>query len=88
MEDATGRPLELPLEAIDFDPKQPRRHVPAETLVELAETIKTEGVLQPICVRPHPEDKGRYLINHGERCMCARHGWQALQPFLALSGRT
>src|SRR5258706_3369858 len=67
LEDATGKPLELPLEAVDFDPKQPRRHVLAETLTELAETIKTDGVLQPICVRPHPDQKGRYLINHGER---------------------
>lgn len=67
LEDATGRPLELPLDAIDFDPKQPRRRVLTETLRELAETIKADGVLQPICVRPHPEHKGRYLINHGER---------------------
>ena len=67
LEDATGKPLELLLDAIDFDPKQPRRHVLAETLTELAETIKTDGVLQPICVRPHPDQKGRYLINHGER---------------------
>lgn len=67
LEDATGKPLELPLDAIDFDPQQPRRRVLAETLTELAETIKTDGVLQPICVRPHPDHKGRYLINHGER---------------------
>jgi len=67
LEDATGKPLELPLDVIDFDPKQPRRHVLAETLTELADTIKTDGVLQPICVRPHPDQKGRYLINHGER---------------------
>ena len=67
LEDATGKPLELPLDAIDFDPKQPRRHILAETLTELAETIKTDGVLQPICVRPHPDQKRRYVINHGER---------------------
>jgi ParB family chromosome partitioning protein len=67
LEDATGKPLELALDTIDFDPKQPRRHILAETLTELAETIKTDGVLQPICVRPHPHQKGRYLINHGER---------------------
>ena len=67
LEEATGRPLELPLDVIDYDPKQPRRQVLAETLAELAETIKTDGVLQPICVRPHPDHPGRYLINHGER---------------------
>jgi len=67
LEDATGKPLELSLDAIDFDPKQPRRHVSEESLAELAETIKTDGVLQPICVRPHPNEEGRYIINHGER---------------------
>ena len=55
LEDATGKPLELPLETIDFDPKQPRRHILTETLTELPETIKTDVVLQPISVRPHPE---------------------------------
>jgi ParB family chromosome partitioning protein len=65
--DAAGSPLEVPLDAIDFDPKQPRRQVREETLTELAETIKADGVLQPICVRPNPERKGRYIINHGER---------------------
>jgi ParB family chromosome partitioning protein len=65
--DAAGSPLELPLDAIEFDPKQPRRQVREETLTELAETIRAEGVLQPICVRPHAERKGRYIINHGER---------------------
>ena len=82
LEDATGKPLELPLDAIDFDPKQPRRHVLAETLAELAETIKTDGVLQPISVRPHPEHKERYVINHGER-----RDWQASRPSPVLSGR-
>src|SRR5689334_263298 len=67
LEDATGKPLELPLELIDFDSKQPRRHIQQETLAELAETIRADGVLQPICVRPHREHKGRYVINHGER---------------------
>ena len=67
LEDATGKPLELPLDAIDFDPKQPRRHVLAETVAELAETIKADGVLQPIRVWPHPADKRRYVINHGEQ---------------------
>lgn len=67
LEDATGQPLELPLEFVDFDPKQPRRHIQQETLAELAETVRADGVLQPICVRPHREHKGRYVINHGER---------------------
>ena len=64
---ATGNPLDLALDAIDFDPKQPRRYVQEETLAELAQTIQADGVLQPICVRPHPERKGRYIVTHGER---------------------
>ncbi len=84
LEDATGKPLELPLDVIDFDPKQPRRHIQQETLTQLAETIKAEGVLQPICVRPHPEFKGRYVINHGERRVRAARlaGLTAIPAFI------
>jgi ParB family chromosome partitioning protein len=84
LEDATGKPLELSLDLIDFDPKQPRRHIQQETLAELAETIKADGVLQPICVRPHPEHEGRYVINHGERRVRAARlaGLTAIPAFI------
>lgn len=44
---------------------QPRSHMEQETLAELAESIKAQGVMQPILVRPLAA--GRYEIIAGER---------------------
>lgn len=43
---------------------QVRTEFPEETLAELAESIKTYGVLQPVLLRPQGED---YLVIAGER---------------------
>jgi ParB family chromosome partitioning protein len=56
---------EIPLKRIIPDPEQPRKHVNIESLNELAESIKTHGLLQPILVRSNGD--GTYVIVHGER---------------------
>jgi ParB family chromosome partitioning protein len=43
---------QLPVELITPNPYQPRREFDQETLLELAESIKVRGVLQPVLVRP------------------------------------
>lgn len=67
----TGGPIELDLALIDEDPKQPREAdnpgFSAESLGELAVTIKARGVKSPISVRENQDAPGRYLINHGAR---------------------
>jgi ParB family chromosome partitioning protein len=63
----TGAPLLLPVDSIDEDPEQPRKEFDAEALRELAETIKERGVRQPISVRPHPQQPGRWMLNFGAR---------------------
>ncbi len=67
LQEPEGRPLELRLDAIDFDPMQPRRHFDAQRLEELAATIRECGVIQPISVRANPLKAGRYIVNVGER---------------------
>jgi ParB family chromosome partitioning protein len=62
-----GEPLMLPLESIGCDSKQPRKHFDEAALQELAESIRSNGVVQPISVHPDPESAGRYIINYGER---------------------
>jgi ParB family transcriptional regulator, chromosome partitioning protein len=62
-----GAPLRLPIDAIDEDPDQPRREFDSDGLAELAETIKERGVRQPISVRLHPEQSGRWMLNFGAR---------------------
>lgn len=64
---AEGAPRRVRLDLIDFDPRQPRRKLNPATLAELAETIRTQGVLEPVSLRPNPERSGRFIVNRGER---------------------
>jgi len=64
---ATGMPLMLSIAAIDEDPSQPRREFDAEALQQLADTIAERGVRQPVSVRVHPHQPGRWLLNFGAR---------------------
>ncbi len=55
---------ELPLDAIDPNPEQPRRRFDAGELEKLADSIREHGVLQPVVVRRAGE---RYELIVGER---------------------
>ncbi|MBQ6130537.1 ParB/RepB/Spo0J family partition protein [Candidatus Saccharibacteria bacterium] len=56
--------LEIPLEKIERDAEQPRREFSEEALEELTQSIRENGVLQPIVVT---EERGKYKIVAGER---------------------
>ena len=56
---------ELPIDSLQPGKYQPRTHMDQETLAELAASIKAQGVMQPVLVRPAGE--GRYEIVAGER---------------------
>jgi len=60
-----GKPLEIALELIDRNPNQTRTMFDEVKLEELARSIATNGVVQPIVVREMPE--GRYQLIMGER---------------------
>ncbi|WP_317932859.1 ParB/RepB/Spo0J family partition protein [Halioxenophilus sp. WMMB6] len=66
-----GQLTELPVEFIQRGKYQPRRDMNPEALQELADSIKAQGVMQPIVVRPI--GGGRYEIIAGER------RWRATQ---------
>lgn len=44
--------LTLPVERLVPNPNQPRRDFPAESIAELADSIRQKGVVQPLIVRP------------------------------------
>lgn len=46
---------------------QPRREIPNKTLAELADSIRAQGVVQPLVVRPASEAEHKYEIVAGER---------------------
>ena len=49
------------------NPYQPRQHFSEEKLEELANSIKKNGIIQPIAVRPSKSEKSKYEIIAGER---------------------
>ena len=58
---------DIPIELIHRNEKQPRWVFPEAEIAELAVSICTQGVLQPILVRPAPGMAGHYEIVAGER---------------------
>ncbi|MFN3587562.1 MAG: ParB/RepB/Spo0J family partition protein [Moraxellaceae bacterium] len=68
---ADGDLKRLPVEFLQRGRYQPRRDMDPAALQELADSIKTQGVMQPIVVRPVGEN--RYEIIAGER------RWRATQ---------
>jgi ParB family chromosome partitioning protein len=56
---------ELPVAEIHPNPRQPRRHFEAEAVSGLAESIRSQGLIQPVVVRPR--EAGGYELIAGER---------------------
>ena len=67
-DESRGMPEELrqlPVDALQAGRYQPRTNMDQDALGELAQSIKSQGVMQPILVRPLPD--ARYEIIAGER---------------------
>jgi ParB family chromosome partitioning protein len=64
---------DVPIEHLHPNPRQPRRSFDEAAAKELAESVKAQGVLQPILVRRHPELASQFEIVAGER------RWRAAQ---------
>jgi ParB family transcriptional regulator, chromosome partitioning protein len=71
----SGVPFErlLPVERLIPNPDQPRQVFAADSLAELAESIREKGVIQPLIVRADPQRPDHYQIVAGER------RWRAAQ---------
>lgn len=61
---ATNQMNEIPVGKIEVNPYQPRTYFDPEALAELSESIKTQGIIQPITVRKNGEV---YQLISGER---------------------
>jgi ParB family chromosome partitioning protein len=57
----------IPIDQIDANPFQPRSDFDSGELESLADSIRVQGVLQPILVRSHPTAPERFQIVAGER---------------------
>lgn len=64
--------VELPIDVIDQFPKHPYKVKDDDDMIQLIESIKENGVITPIIVRPKP--KGRYeMISGHRRLQACRH---------------
>ena len=63
--ESIGKIIDLPLENIITNPKQPRTHFNEESLKELSNSIQELGIIQPITVRK--VNKNNYQLISGER---------------------
>lgn len=66
----SGGPMSIPVGKVHPNPHQPRRQFNQATLSELAASIKTTGLIQPVIVRPEGDE---YELIAGER------RWRAAQ---------
>jgi len=60
----------IAVSSISPNPKQPRNHFDEEALDELASSIASRGMIQPIVVRPH---------GHGYQIVAGERRWRAAQ---------
>ena len=65
--------LQVSTEQIVPNPQQPRKHFDQKSLNELAHSISTQGIIQPLVVRRHPEFPNKFELVAGER------RWRALK---------
>ena len=73
LENKEGDQVKLPIQNLISGKFQPRKHFDQTELDELAESIRSNGILQPILVRPLNEKGSSYEIIAGER------RWRAAQ---------
>lgn len=63
--DVTTSIQQIPISQIEVNPYQPRKEFDEEALEELAQSIRQQGIITPITVRPTAD--GRYQLIAGER---------------------
>lgn len=71
--DTTQAPRTVPVELLHPGRYQPRRNFDDESMAALVDSVKAQGILQPLLVRRHPDISGAYEIVAGER------RWRAAQ---------
>ena len=64
-DEVVGNIIELEVDKIEVNPYQPRTHFNEQAIEELAESIKSLGIIQPVTVRKL--DRNQYQLVSGER---------------------
>jgi ParB family transcriptional regulator, chromosome partitioning protein len=76
---AAGTASSVPVARIEPNPFQPRTEFREQDLADLTASIKANGLLQPVTLRPHPSGTGYQLIAGERRLRAAvRLGWSEI----------
>jgi ParB family chromosome partitioning protein len=81
----TRQTMDVPVDAIEVNPFQPRTDFDEASLAELAQSIRVHGIIQPLTLRRLHE--GRYQLIAGERRLRAARlaGLTAVPAFIRLA---
>jgi ParB family chromosome partitioning protein len=75
--------VEIAIDDIEKNPYQTRHVSDDEALEELAESIRINGVVQPVVVRPSEEKEGRFVLILGQRrCLASKMAGKTTVPAL------
>lgn len=72
--------VKLPVEKIKVSPFQPRKHFSEERREEMRQSLRSQGLLEPITVEPHPTEAGMFILISGE------NRWRGHKDLLAETG--
>ncbi len=57
----------IAIEDISPNPYQPRQNIPLASIMELSESVKEKGVIQPLIISRMKDNKSKYFVIAGER---------------------
>ena len=69
--------LEVAADGIQTNPFQPRKRIADEQLKELSDSIKVDGILQPVVVRRKGPGYELIMVS----AVCAPRAWRGLRAF-------
>jgi len=81
VESISGRQIaQIKIQSVIPNPRQPRMDFDSKAIQELADSIRSAGLIQPIVVRPLTGSPGRYELIAGERRWraCQTLGWSEI----------
>jgi len=84
-EPLSGRQIaQVKIRSVIPNPRQPRMDFDAKAIEELADSIRSAGLIQPIVVRPATGSSGRYELIAGERRWraCQTLGWTEIPAII------
>lgn len=72
--------VKIPVEKIKVSPFQPRKHFSEERRKEMRESLRSQGLLEPVTLEPHPKEPGVFILISGE------NRWRGHKDLLAETG--